>query len=607
MPAPGDGFAEIRVHGVGEQEYLSSITSARVTRLNPWAEAVDPPLLPRHRLSLINWSRSNRRRTGFLWYLAFPFTLANVAGRMVERTGHSTPASSGVLLQLGSLLLTLSQLAWLVVLGETVLEHLAGPLGLSGSADGAARGIPVAGATALALFIAYRWLRVIRVQREAPRRGRPVAFLHAGALLGAGTLLALALPAETASRAWPSTAGPDAVHRLDAMALWIVVSLGALILLTAAPALRRPAGAGATRRFAAPEAAAFGLLLLALFLMHSVNALVRMLLDGLLGYVVRLFGGQEHGARTVRVLLAWDDPLDAGDSRLDLFPLLALTALVGLALTAAGALLLDRRLGLGPLVGAPEPRLRWWHRVVAAAPALLPRVLPAGTALGAAGMGAAMVLGEGRLGGPWLALAVLLLQLAGAAVVLTLLLGQLRPVQEVLGRAADAAGFWPVRDHPLAGASYREAVIAGIEQEAARLGPSRVALVGYSQGSVICAWLVAETRALEGCRELHLVTTGSPLVSLYAAFFPAYFTPGWFGRVADRSTGWANFWRATDPVATAVPGAANVELTDPDSTGTVHGHGGYWNAPEVIKHVAAVAAGGRDSPYQHPAGRIDPT
>jgi pimeloyl-ACP methyl ester carboxylesterase len=202
---------------------------------------------------------------------------------------------------------------------------------------------------------------------------------------------------------------------------------------------------------------------------------------------------------------------------------------------------------------------------------------------------------------------VLLLQLAGAAAVLTLLLGQLRTVQEVLGRAADAAGFWPVRDHPLAGASYREAVIAGIEQEAARLGPTRVALVGYSQGSVICAWLVAETPALSDCRELHLVTTGSPLVSLYSAFFPAYFTDGWFGRVADRSTGWANFWRATDPVGTPVPGAVNVELTDPDAAGTVQGHGGYWNAPEVIKHVAAVAAGGRNSPYQHPAGRIDPT
>jgi hypothetical protein len=332
--------------------------------------------------------------------------------------------------------------------------------------------------------------------------------------------------------------------------------------------------------------AAFGLLLLALFLMHSVNALVRMVLDGLLGYVVRLFGGREADAGMPRVLLAWDDPLDAGDSRLDLFPLLALAVLLGLAAAAAAAVARNGRLGLRPLFQGRLLRLLWWHRVLEQAPRLLPQVLAGGLALGTAGAAAAMAFGEGRLGGPWLALAVL---------------------QEVLGKTADAAGFWPVRDHPLSGASYRRAVLAGIEAEAGRLSPERVALVGHSQGSVICAWLAAETGALRGCRELHLVTTGSPLASLYAGFFPAYFTPAWFARVAARSASWANFWRSTDPVGTPVPEAVNAELTDPDRYGTVHGHGGYWNAPEVINHVAQVAAGRFSSPYRPTAGTIDPT
>jgi hypothetical protein len=60
-------------------------------------------------------------------------------------------------------------------------------------------------------------------------------------------------------------------------------------------------------------------------------------------------------------------------------------------------------------------------------------------------------------------------------------------------------------------------------------------------------------------------------------------------------------------VGTPVPEAVNAELTDPDRYGTVHGHGGYWNAPEVINHVAQVAADRFSSPYRPTAGTIDPT
>ncbi len=209
-------------------------------------------------------------------------------------------------------------------------------------------------------------------------------------------------------------------------------------------------------------------------------------------------------------------------------------------------------------------------------------------------MALAISFGEGVLDGVWLALAVLLLQVAGAAVVLTLLLRQVQPVQEVLGKVADIAGFWPVRASSTVWASYRNRVVAGLGSQLESAGATRVALVAHSQGSVLAAWLLAgsEKARLDGIGtgERHLVTTGSPLASLYAVFFPGYFPPGWFAILAGRCTSWVNFWRPTDPIGFPVAGAVNVELPAVDADGDVRGHGRYWDEPEIVDHVQRLAA-----------------
>lgn len=583
---PGGGpITEIRVHGVGDHEYYTSLGVPTEKRLNDWVQVAEPPPLPAHRLRIVNWSRSHRRTTGFLWYLAFPFTLLNVAGRMepAAPTG-GRPASAALRATVFGvgLVLTVSQLAWLTVLGETLLRYLPVP-------SAATRVVPVVAALMLAGWMLHRYRTVIRRQEERTDRDHLLPLAHGAVTLIVGAMLAWAAPAQIRWNGWPSTATPPSGEsQLDAMALWIAIStvlafIGALVLGS------RYHGAAARPAGAAPVVAAGLLLPVAVLLMHGLTALVRMILDNMLGYVTGLFG-QGQRQHLGGILLAYDDPSDAGDSRLDLFPFLVLLA-AGAALVAAAVVLAaNRSPGLPPLTSGKAARARWWHDFCAAAPRLFPFILPLGVVLAAAAMTTAIALGEGRLGGPWLALAILVLQLAGAAVVLVILLGQLQPVREVLGKIADIAGFWPVRDHPLAGSSYREASVAGIQELIRRHNDHGVVLVAHSQGSVICAWLIVHGQRTSPQRARpYLVTAGSPLGSVYSVFFPATFHPDFLAGVGAGTRAWANYWRRTDPVGSPVDGAVNRLLPDPREDGVVRGHGDYWTEPDIIEYVASLA------------------
>src|SRR4051794_24880075 len=74
---------EIRVHGIGDHEGWSSMGSPQVlVDGKSGTSLVAPPRRPEHRVLLFNWSRVTRRVFRALWYLAFPFTLLNVAHQM---------------------------------------------------------------------------------------------------------------------------------------------------------------------------------------------------------------------------------------------------------------------------------------------------------------------------------------------------------------------------------------------------------------------------------------------------------------------------------------------------------------------------------------------
>ncbi|GAB3554825.1 hypothetical protein GCM10027404_29840 [Arthrobacter tumbae] len=575
-------FTEIRVHGIGDHEYYTSLGRPVEKRLNAWVQVAAPPPLPEHRLRIVNWSRSRRRKTGFLWYLAFPFTLANVAGRMQPvGTGAAPAALLRAVVGVVAVVLTVSQLAWLIILGETILRYL-------NPAPSALRAVPLVAAALLIAWLAHRYRTVVDVQPgQRGSRVVVVPLIHAAVVLCTGVLLGIAPPAQLIHGGWPSTPTPGGPPRLDAMALWIALSIGITFAAALILAVRANSGSRDGRSSNAPLAAAGVLLAVSVPLMHAVTALVRMVLDNLLGYVTGLFGWVRAPQPHSGILLPYDIPADPGDSRLDLFPFLALIAAAAVLLTITVVLATAAGPGLPPLTSGKAARGRWWHSVSTHAPRLLPRILPLALVLSLAAMAAAITLGEGRLGGPWLALAILLLQIAGAIVVLVVLLGQLRALREVLGKIADVAGFWPVRDHPLAGSSYRDAAVDGISGLVGRNAAAEVVLVAHSQGSVLCAWLVAH--APVGNLRPHLVTAGSPLGSVYATFFPATFTPHLLGRVAAGTRTWTNYWRGTDPVGSPVPHATNRELPDPRDDGIVRGHSDYWTEPEIVTHVARLA------------------
>jgi hypothetical protein len=164
----------------------------------------------------------------------------------------------------------------------------------------------------------------------------------------------------------------------------------------------------------------------------------------------------------------------------------------------------------------------------------------------------------------------------------------------VFGSIADVAGFWPIQVNPLSGASYRDRVVQDMGNYVDYSAHKKIVLVGHSQGSVLSLWLVRDIYLLNGgakaeklAKEISLVTCGSPLHSLYEMFFPVVFNPGLFKSVElATNRRWVNVWRPTDPIATEVSGANNVELGDPEEPGgPLRKHSDYWLSPTMDRIV----------------------
>jgi pimeloyl-ACP methyl ester carboxylesterase len=159
-------------------------------------------------------------------------------------------------------------------------------------------------------------------------------------------------------------------------------------------------------------------------------------------------------------------------------------------------------------------------------------------------------------------------------------------IKGIFQMVADIAGFWAPRSVPLAGASYRSILMEGVDEAIKHAGPHPVALVGHSQGSVICAWYMATRQSPQS--RITLYTCGSPLWSLYAAFFPTHFGRDFFDNVARNSAGghWYNYWRLTDPIATALPSAHDRDVTERHDA-PLRGHSEYWRESKLRVDINA--------------------
>lgn len=661
------GKVEIRVQGIGDMNFYSALGSPDLPPGRRRVQVADPPPLPRHRLRIVNWSRANRRTTkGIAWYLAFPFTLMNLVGYMQPSRSRPSRVLSAAVATL-SVLLTISAFAWLVVLTESVLAHLPGAApGVRGG-----WWICAAAAALLVGVLVGRAVRDERRTSSNPRSGADVrpessgqpesatgswltTGVHIAAVIVFALVTALIRPAELPWSGWPSVPTPTAegmMPKLDAMTALVVVTvlmamLGAALLQGQSwyARLRRGAGGGGASGGGDSEVSGGGnddsgsdddgsdsargddggsarwesgglgtagaVLVTAMALLHAGLDLIRMTLDNLTDYAVHVFRPRAvvDPSGIPRLLLAYNDPATLGDNRLDFLPAHAVLFLILLSGSAALVARWFHGPGLWALLRYQAEGWRWLHRVMTDLARVLRWVLLIA--------GIAMVAGS-YAGISWLEssrterifpLLLILINTLAAVVVLVVLFAQFHGLRRIIGWISDVAGFWPIRHHPLSGVSYRKAVVAGIRMEIARHSGTHVVLVGHSQGSVLCAWLLAaggpaaeETVPAGGSAaaaspvaaeaaagQVQLVTCGSPLGLLYPLFFPAQFTSGFFARVNRNSAAWMNFWRPTDPLATAVVQARNTELPDPRPGDPLNVHFDYWTDPAQMAYIAAL-------------------
>lgn len=614
---------EIRVHGIGDHEIFSALDGPtyreEITRSKVSIDG--PPIVPGHRLRMVNWSRANRKLTvSTLWYLAFPFTLLNVAGYMMPTRGWLDRFFRWAIFLTG-LCMTVAMAVWLAAILETawrwrvytpdspVTRVLLGCV------------CPVI----VACIVGYRqW----RGRRNVNRGSRVFSVASIVALIG----LTVALYYKPAGLRYPNTDRP-----VDVMAVFVIVTT-AVALSTALALSLRAIYLRQTRRrtttFAGKHGTSYAgaalLCLLGMVVLHAGGSVLRLATSS----IADAFTPTVAPTVAPTTMLIFQ-PLEtnpgqsivvAAPLRIDLLPLFVVEFLVVLVVflrllfwisqrseTGRARFFLKKE-GLGYAEQAPDgaklqPTGKWHDRL-----SDLPTTL-AWTALCTTAItGVLWTLTGIAIRSADLATLVFLVGLMkalGLILVGALLLRRPKSVstaiRDVLSRLGDVAGFWSPDIHPLAGTSYRPDVLSGIDiaVNKAENGDHPIVLVGHSQGSVVSAWYVAvlgwsDWKALsdvdiaarfslpvgtEADRDIvpavslrpSLITCGSPLDSLYATFFPQYFPPGFFERTERNAAGhqWVNFWRQTDPIATPLLHARNVNITE-----TVHeptlGHSKYF-------------------------------
>jgi RsiW-degrading membrane proteinase PrsW (M82 family) len=135
----------------------------------------------------------------------------------------------------------------------------------------------------------------------------------------------------------------------------------------------------------------------------------------------------------------------------------------------------------------------------------------------------------------------------------------------------DVFTFWPRRFSPLAVRPYSERAVPELQGRILyhtkdKHEPCPLVLSAHSQGSVL-AFAALSPLSAEQLQRVALVTYGSPISTIYAMFFPAYFGPEEVSALRDKLpapgglTGWRNFYRRTDPIG----GPVFADTTTPEN------------------------------------------
>jgi len=136
----------------------------------------------------------------------------------------------------------------------------------------------------------------------------------------------------------------------------------------------------------------------------------------------------------------------------------------------------------------------------------------------------------------------------------------------------DVLTFWPRRFSPLAVRPYAERAVPELQGRVLHHVDQAhwLVLSAHSQGSILAFAALAPLPA-DDLGRVALVTYGSPISTVYATFFPAYFgieevealrtklaSPG------PGLLGWRNFYRKTDPIGGPVFAATSGTVPEPD-------------------------------------------
>ena len=602
---------EFRLHGIGEHEAASGLGSSPRAHI-PASESDDPPnpdkvhgvpgavdefgkpRLPEHNLVILVWSRFSRRLARFLWFVAMPFSLVNIAAEMraapdvesaneeedlaaVRRVDRSIVRMTryvwGPLISVGALI-------WVIAWAETLMRSIDLGILIRAAPWNVEIGPHVGWILALALAASF-WLRQFKTE---VRVDAALLAVHSITVVAAGFALSYFRPTsiEVVSPLLGWANNPDGF--IDPIRVYCVAG-GLLVLLWWLYLAARQQN-DAYRRLLSAAWWGSGFAITAAFvLVNAGGSMLRLGLDWF-GRYVRSHVDSSAGAELLPPASRTVLPANNGgaDEWIDLVPL----GLLPILIVVSVLLLAGGRSDNTALVDAGG-RKRLVHNAIDR----LPHTARLGNVAGAivVWLLAVFVL--------WTAVtssrvahsvAVIAVHFLGAVLTVWFLSGGKlggRKFGPTLSRVADVVGFWPIRSHPFAGLSYRDAVVTVLRdrlvqwQTSVRGDP--IVFAGHSQGSVLAAWMLQPVEATAAKLEpqtVHLVTCGSPLRSLYGAFFTAHFSASFFEDVRAFSAGWHNFWRVTDPIATKVECADNVEIEDnnQDDRGrpTYRGHGDYW-------------------------------
>lgn len=606
---------EVRVHGIGDHATYSALGTPRYKELvdsRVWIGQL--PEIPPHRLRLVNWSRANRQITRHLgWYLAFPFTLLNVAGYM-EGTQKGSRLFMRIGIAIASVCMTFATAAWITVIFETAWRAFVRD-------DDRLTGVALQGIgpVLLILFILYRMFagRVL-----VDKAGSTISVLSIAAL--AGLVFYLHGKPSSDSETWVlhQFLVWDDQYKIDAMTAIVVLTTEVVLVVAACLCVI----ALWKKRDVAAFAGAALLLVIAIGLLHTAGSMIRLFTSTFVRFMPNSTGTAAH-SRIPNVLLPVADDYRVTQGitvasfnsplRIDLIPVY-FAAMAVLCAIVFWIQLWRQQCKHRTDPDAPRPKLKHatrTHDVVTS----LPRELPPAVTLaiaGTVGVWALLYWAFAEADYATIALLLLVLQIVGAAAIVMIIIRRPEKLAEQLrktfGSIADIAGFWAPDLHPLAGASYRRALLSGIRQtvnDVAMEYPHHpVALVGHSQGSVICAWFMrgghwverpsegtTDRRAIkEGLyrsaiapsERTALFTCGSPLATLYQTFFPRFFDLRFFAKTAEmtyHSSSWRNYWRATDPIGSELPApCVNLDVTEKIDDETL-GHGEYWK-DETLRH-----------------------